>query len=135
MEFFPVLARAKDGSFVVKGLGDESNPSDIVLKLEGVDLSRVNHDLGSSIGSKGSYEYFKVISNSGERNYASLEVPTLQESKHQSWYSLEKETIIPDRILMYGPGFAFVVMPWTLGAGLGGVLVFGLIFRRDRTLE
>jgi len=73
-----------------------------------------------------------VLEHTPELTHVTLQVPTLHDSKVQGWYSVRSGQVIPDKMLSYGPGFAFVVIPLSLAAGVVSVLAFALIVRPRR---
>jgi len=97
------------------------------------EVTLINKQLRDSISSAGSHEYFSILNQNGKQPLdISVEVPTAHDSKSKGWYRIESGQIIPQKILFYGPGFAFMVIPWTLGAGLLTSLSFIFITRKLR---
>ncbi|MAT70444.1 MAG: hypothetical protein CMJ58_13075 [Planctomycetaceae bacterium] len=116
---FPVLAQTDDGEYVairVYELADA--PVTLVASLDDLPLAKVNQDLRNSIDAGGDHEYFRVERQPSGRLLASLEEPTTHDAKLQGWYEIDKGAVRPQRVLHYGPGLAFEVMPWILAAGI-----------------
>ena len=133
VKYFPVLAHSPDGRYFVANLGDQSEEEQFVKSIENINESMINRDLCKSIGWDGYYPYFQILSKSAGVFHVSLEMPTLRDSKRKGWYFIQDGKILPERILSYGPGFAFLVMPCTFLVGLGGVMIFSLFVRRKKS--
>jgi hypothetical protein len=127
--YFPVLARTADGKYVAAPMGELPSGTILVLSVTRDEERKINRDLGKSIDRAGEYRYFEVLSEEHDAMNVSLEVPTISESKRKGWYSMKRGSIEPQNIVSYGPGFAFLVLPWTLLAGLGAVAVCRLVVR------
>ena len=131
---FPVLVRGSDGTFAPATLGHM--PSDSVAVTSGFDDPAINRDLNARIGSKANYKFFQVLHRTPDVTRVTLEVPTMKDSKLQSWYDIRGSEIIPQKMMRYGPGFAFFVLPPSLLCGLVVVGIFAVFIRpkmRDET--
>lgn len=127
--YFPVLARTADGKYVAAPMGELPSGAILVLLVTRDEEEKINRDLRNSIDGAGERRFFEVLSEEHEVVNVSLEVPTNRERKKKGWYAMKRGSIEPQKIVSYGPGFAFLVMPWTLLAGLGAVAVCRLVVR------
>jgi hypothetical protein len=100
-----------------------------VLSFDQSNEEQINRDLRKSIEWDSDYRFFEIYKEENGAVFASIESPTLKNSKTKGWYSIENGVIVPERILIYGPGFALFVAPLSLSAGCLGVIVYMLIFR------
>jgi len=131
-KFFPVLARSADGKYLAAQLEDLPIGAVLVYSVTREEEKKINRDLCDSIGWAGDYRYFRVLTEEEGTIQVSLEVPTTHDSKIKGWYVLKQGSIIPQRIVKYGPGFAFIVMPWTVLASLTGVAIYLVLVRRKK---
>lgn len=132
--FFPVLVRSDDGKYLAARSNDIPKGSKFVLSVARGDEERINRDLRASVGATGNYRFFQVLGEEGGATQVVLEEPTTRDRMLKGWYSLKAGTLTPQKILTYGPGFAFEVIPWSLMVGATSVVVFlGLVvrFRRE----
>ena len=118
---FPVLVKASssDSKFAIGSLNDPGSPPPVVSGLSDDVLSRINADLRTLISTNQfAHNYFTITRQ--ELNFVdvALEVPTINDSMTKTWYQIREGRIIPKKWIRYGPGFAFLVMPWTLVAGV-----------------
>jgi len=132
---FPVLCQTEDGQYVVTRLGYVPADAAIVVAVNQDIEDDANRDLRASVGSPGEYRFFRILENQNGVVRVSLELPTNQDVRVKGWYSLENGQVVPERLLSYGPGMAFVVMPWTLLAGLVGVGLFVLLMKRKKAAK
>ncbi|HEX3602227.1 MAG TPA: hypothetical protein VHU84_18885 [Lacipirellulaceae bacterium] len=132
LDEFPVLVRDRLGKYSVDSLGKISMDNTIVTN--NFDSSAINRDLNRSIGGSGDHTYFQIVSQTPEATSISLEFPTLHDSKLQGWYDIRQGKVFPTKEMLYGPGFAFLVMPWSFAAGLVAAILFWLIFRPRRSV-
>ena len=132
-DFFPILARSNEGKYIVARFRDLPIGTTLVSSVSREDEEKINRDLCNSIGWSGYYRYFQVLADENGALHVSLEVPTTHDSKVKGWYTLKQGSITPQRIVRYGPGFAFIVMPWTLVAGLVGVALYLVLIRRKKS--
>ena len=133
-DYFPVLAQDTEGKYVVARLGEIPPETKLVSTVAKTDEEKINLDLRSSIGVTSDYRYFQVLSEERGITQILLEVPTTHDSRTKGWYSLKDDHLTPQKMVSYGPGFAMLIIPWTIGAGFAGVLLFCLVFRRGRKI-
>lgn len=129
---FPVLVRGADGVFAPASLG--AIPPDSLVVTSSLDNPAINRDLNTMINSNADYKFFEVLDRTSDRTRVSLEVPTTRNTKLQTWYDIADNQIFPQKIMSYGSGFAFLVLPFTSACGLATVLVFGLIVRPKKKI-
>ena len=127
---FPVLTRGSDGIFAPASLGHM--PSGSVVVTSGLDDPAINRDLSARIGLNRDHEFFRVLERSGDLTRVTLEVPTLRDSRIQSWYDVVGDQVVPRKIMRYGPGFAFAVIPVSAACGIAAVASFWLVVRPKR---
>ncbi|MEY2562281.1 MAG: hypothetical protein QOH88_474 [Verrucomicrobiota bacterium] len=125
---FPVLVRDSSGTYSTAPL--EAVPEGSSIVTADFDQTAINRDLNASVGSSAGYDFFRVLAQTPHGTSVSLEVPMLRDSKLQTWYEISDGHVLPKQILRYGPGFAFVVLPWAAACGLAAAVVFALIIRR-----
>lgn len=126
----PVLGREANGKYTVASLEEVTKGIEICTVIPREDEAKINQDLRELVQGHGDHRYFQVLSEEGAVMHVSLEEPTKHDSMWKSWYSLENGVLTPERVLSYGPGFAFVGMHWNLLAGLVTVVIFHLVVRR-----
>ncbi|MCL4692913.1 MAG: hypothetical protein KJ060_10445 [Candidatus Hydrogenedentes bacterium] len=137
---FPILVRTLDGNgpFAVANYGEQDSDDRIVVDFDNVDPETVKRDLNllSHHGEHAS-EYFAIVNRGADFIEVSLRVPEDSESKCVGWYRVQQGAILPQRILAYGPGFAFDVMKISLVVGstcAAIVLASGIFWiRRSQT--
>lgn len=132
---FPVLYRAENGRFVAGLLGHPPSGAKIVLALGEGDEDRANNDLRDSLGWTGEYQFFRVLERQEGVDRVSLEFPTNQAAKLKGWYSLNEDGVVPEHIISYGPGFAFAILPWSMGSGVIGLGVFCIVVKRRKAVQ
>ncbi|MEO7345462.1 MAG: hypothetical protein ABIZ49_00410 [Opitutaceae bacterium] len=130
-DIFPLLA-LKNGKYIVTGQQTAEGAA-IVTSVSRPEEKKINRDLSDLVGQNHNYRWFRILEESGDVIRVSLEAPTGKESKRKGWYTLSHGLITPERIVYYGPGFAFFVMPWALGVGTTGVVIYYLLVRRLRS--
>jgi len=128
---FPVLVRLPDLSFASASLGEL--PLDAVIVTDFFDEIAINEALNASIGSTGHYRFFQVLERDSDVTRVSLEVPTVKDSKLRGWYDIRGTEVVPRRIMLYGPGFAFVVFPVSVVCGLVVASLFAFCVRPQRS--
>jgi hypothetical protein len=131
-KWFPVLVRSASGKFGVGSLGDLPDGTQMVTVVRAEEESRINQDLCSSISRPDGYRYFQILSEHEGAIQVSVEVPTQKDSMRKGWYSIRNGSITPERILSYGPGFAFLVIPWSFGAGIVATVLYLALVRRRK---
>jgi hypothetical protein len=124
---FPVLVRGADRVFALATLGDIPTGSAIVTN--GFDDPAINRDLNARISSKGDHKFFQVLGRTSNVTRVTLEVPTTRDSMLKTWYDIRDDQVIPQRIMRYGPGFAFLVIPLSTACGIATVLIFAIFIR------
>lgn len=133
-DYFPILAHDSSDHTVyrvVKWL-DLSNSAPVTAINE-IDEDKINRQLTASVSTRPSrYRYFRILKRVDNRLDVSLEIPTLQDARTRGWYRIENGVVLPQRIMAYGPGFAFVVMPFSIMAGVAAVFLFRFVTRRYR---
>jgi hypothetical protein len=129
---FPVLARSPEGAYIVAYLDTVPAGVRLVQAVSRADEKKINRDLCDGLGWSGEYRYFRVLAEGPAATEVSLEVPTTRNRKTQSWYALRDGAIIPQRMLLYGPGFAFIVMQWSAGVGVACIIIYLLLVRRRK---
>ena len=132
----PLLAR-KDGKYVEHR---QFEGSTVVTVVNRADEALINRELSDSIGYKGEYRWFQVLEEKDGVMHVSLEAPYAKEGKRKGWYALHDGEITMERIVYYGPGFAFYVLPWTLGVGALCTLIYFIAvhtweWRRDAAAQ
>jgi hypothetical protein len=132
MHIFPVIIRSEDGRFGIADFADVRGTSKCVTEFGSGDEEAINRDLNASKGFSGTYRWFQLTHIENGVSEVSLEFPSGADAKTQSWYRIRHGVIEPDRFLCYGPGFAYLVMPWSFAAGLGGLVVYLLVVRPKR---
>ena len=132
LHIFPVIIRSEDGRFRIADFADVKGTAKCVTKFSSGDEEAVNRDLNASKGFSGAYRWFQLTHIENGVTEVSLEFPSGEDGKTQSWYRIRNGVIEPDRFLCYGPGFAYLVMPWSFAAGLGGLVVYLLVVRPKR---
>jgi hypothetical protein len=121
--FFPLLA-IKDGKYVVTGQRAAEGAT-VVTSISRRDEQKINRDLCGLLPFKDYYyPWFTVLEEKDGVVRVSLEAPTGKESKRMGWYSLKEGVITMEQILYYGPGFAYIVLPWSMAAGIIALVVF-----------
>jgi hypothetical protein len=130
---FPVLVRGSDGIFAPATLGHM--PPESVVVTSGLDEPAINRDLNARIDSKGDYKFFQVLERTSDVTRVTLEVPTMKDSKLQSWYDIRGSEVLPQKIMRYGPGFAFFVIPPTALCGLALVGIFAIFVRPKKRIR
>lgn len=130
---FPVLIRRADGIYSTAALG--SIPTGSVLVTSGLDDSAINRDLNARINLNTNYKHFKVLGRTADITHVTLEVPTMQDSKFQCWYDIRGGEVIPQKIVSYGPGFAFLVIPPTTLCGLALATIFAVFVRPKKNIR
>ena len=126
---FPVLARSPDGKYVACRLSELPTGVLPVTSISREKEQEINRNLCDSIGWNGYHRYFQVLTEENGLIQVSLEVPTLHDSKTVGWYAIQQGSIIPQRIVSYGPGFAFIAMFWTFIASLFGIAILRVFIR------
>lgn len=128
---FPVLVQSIDHRYHVSTFGDILEPSKLVTAISTNDQFKINEDLRRSIENSGSYQYFKILADENGQMTVEVEVPTIHDSVKKGWYSISAGRITPLRMVTYGPGFAFLVLPPAFL--LGAICLFGytILFRRE----
>lgn len=124
---FPVLVRESSGRFATARL--LRIPPGAVIVTSGFDEGAINSDLNAAIGAPGHHKFFKVREDSPDKIRVTLEVPTRHNSRLQSWYTVHNGVVVPERIMRYGPGFAFATIPLTAGFGIAAVVLFVIFVR------
>ena len=124
----PVLAML-NGKYVVRRQGGEEGAT-VVTSVTRSDERKINRDLCDLIGWDGYYPWFQILDEKDGVVHVSLETPTLRDSKRKGWYSIQNGAITLERVLFYGPGFAFIVLPWAVAAGIACVVIFWLLIRK-----
>ena len=133
-DYFPILAHSPSDQLVylVVRWRDISN-SVPVTAINKIDEGEINKQLTASISTEPSrYKYFCILDRTENRIDVSLEIPSLQDSRTRSWYRIQNGVVLPQKIMTYGPGFAFVVIPFTLLAGIAAVFLFRVVTKRFR---
>lgn len=137
---FPILVRTLDGNgpFAVANYGEQDSDDRIVIDFDNVDTIAINRDLSlASDNTERVSEYFAIVDRGADYVDLSLRVPVDSESKCVGWYRVQQGAIVPQRILAYGPGFAFDVMKisLTVGATCAAIVLASGIFwiRRSHT--
>ncbi len=130
---FPVLVRGSDGIFAAAPLGQM--PADSTIVTSGFDEAAINKDLNARISSTASYKWFKVLERTSDATHVRLEVPTTRDSMLKSWYEIKDGQIIPQKIVRYGPGFAFFVILPTALCGLAVVGIFAIFVRPKKKMR
>jgi hypothetical protein len=131
-ERFPVLMQSVNNQGVYSiGHLDDSPQLHVVAGFTKEALEQINSDLRSRISTNSfAHDYFSVKKYGDGYIDVELEVPTLHDSMSKSWYRIQDGKVIPQRRVRYGPGFAFIVMPWTLLAGAISALIVTVLLRR-----
>ena len=132
--YFPLLGHGEkeSGTYRVIYFRDLAGGRPVTQVSE-ADLDDINRQLDATVSSTPSkYPYFQILSRHGHSLDVSLEVPTVRDSRTKGWYRIDGGAITPQRIMTYGPGFAFVVMPFILLAGVISAILFRLATRRIR---
>ncbi|MES2697687.1 MAG: hypothetical protein V4773_29760 [Verrucomicrobiota bacterium] len=124
----PLLA-LKDGKYIVTGQS-RAEGATVVTSVSRTDEKKINRDLCDQIGLKSDHAWFQVLEEKDGVTHVSLEAPTEGDSKRKGWYSLHRGEITLERIVYYGPGFAFLVLPWSIAAGVLGLVLYKIIAHR-----
>ncbi|HBG28918.1 MAG: hypothetical protein A2Y10_16575 [Planctomycetes bacterium GWF2_41_51] len=113
---FPILIKshADDKNYRIISFSEIAPDTPIVTEVDEEDLTKINNDLRSTILGHISRRYFEIIDKGSDYIDVSLEKPTTHDSMLKGWYRIQDKKIIPQKVLMYGPGFAFVAMSPTL---------------------
>lgn len=134
---FPIVVIATNASpaYQIAWLNKLTPEQAAVTILSSGIVDNINRDLRLSVSTNDfQYSYFKILATKGNDTDVSLEVPTTHESKHRTWYRIRNDTIIPQREMQYGPGFAFFVIPFTALAGLASMGMMSLLINRLKKL-
>ena len=124
----PVLVQAEEGKYLCIR-SDEVSPSmNRVLWVNSSNLDQINADLSESIRRETVFPYVKIRSSEG----FSLEVPTRSESKQIVWYEMKKGRLIATQRLLYGPGYAFVVLGAVVVCSLFSLALLTIFVRPSR---
>jgi hypothetical protein len=141
-EYFPVLSLStNDNSAFIISRWKDRESAKFVTNLDDHQVDEINKQLLSTVTdtpSKYKIKYFKIVKRTDSYVDVSLEVPTLHESHTRGWYRIQDNAIAPQRFLSYGPGFAFIVMPLTVLAGICCSVVFRIcvvIYNKRKTTE
>ncbi len=139
-EYFPVLMQSADNDGIFStGYLDYTSQLHVVTEITKEDLAKINSDLRSRISTNSfARDYFSIKRQEDSFIDVALEVPTLHDSMSKSWYRIQDGKVLPQRRVRYGPGFALVVLPWTLLAGLLSSLIVSRLIRLiwpNKTME
>ena len=131
---FPVLAHGTSDQSVYRVIRWQDISNSVpVTTINEIDEGEINRQLRASISTKPSrYKYFRILDRAENRIDVSLEIPTFHESRTRSWYRIEDGVVLPQKMMTYGPGFAFVVLPFSLMAGAAAVFLFRVVTKRFR---
>jgi hypothetical protein len=124
---FPILVRDQEAVFAAAML--DQVPSDSVAVTSGFDETSINKDLNARIANNGDFKFFRVLERTSDVTGVTLIFPTTADARIQSWYDIRGGVIIPQRIMSYGPGFAFVVIPPSVLCGLAVAGIFAICIR------
>lgn len=127
-DIVPLLA-LRNGKHVVTGQSGAEGAT-IVTSVTRDDEKRINRDLCDLIGWDGYYRWFQILEEKDGVVRVSLEAPTRKDSKRKGWYSIHNGSIRPERLVYYGPGFAFVGLPWNCAAGIACAVIYWLLVRK-----
>lgn len=130
--YFPVLVYSAGSGYSVASLGQI--PPDSALVTTDFDQAAINKDLNALIASSDDYKFFQVLDRTSDVTSVTLEMPTRRDRKLQGWYDVHDGQVRPRKVMLYGPGFAFFVIPLTVACGVATVLIF-LKFVRPRGQE
>jgi len=131
-EYFPVLVHSTDDEreFTSRYLSNTT----FQPVVEGITkdvLPKINADLRSLISTNSfKHDYFVIMEQNPVYTDVMLEVPTLHDSMSKSWYRIQDGKIIPQKSVRYGPGFAFLVIPWTFFSGLLAAVIAMITIRK-----
>lgn len=128
-QHFPVLVRLDNGKgiYAVASYSEIHSEAPVVTEVTEADLPQINRDLAGGAGvGRANSNYFQVVDRGNDYLDVRLEAPAAHESKCVGWYRIRGSTILPQRILAYGPGFAFEVLRINLIVGIGCSLLFVL---------
>jgi len=120
-QYFPVLSHTENNSAFGITRWKDKESAELVTVIEDDQIYEINRQLLSLVTttpSKYKKKYFKIIERTDSYVDVSLEVPTLHESHTKGWYRVQDNIITPQRFLSYGPGFAFITIPFSLLAGI-----------------
>ena len=129
---FPILVRDQEAVFAAAILNQV--PSDSVAVTSGFDETAINKDLNTQIENKGDFKFFRVLERTSDVTRVTLIFPTTADARIQGWYDIRGGEIIPRKIMSYGPGFAFVVIPPSVLCGVAMAGVFA-IFARPKKIR
>ncbi len=124
---FPILVQDQEALFAAAMLNQV--PSNSVAVTSGFDETAINKDLNTLIANKGDFKFFRVLERTSDVTRVTLIFPTTADARIQSWYDVRGGEIIPQRIMSYGPGFAFVVIPPSVLCGLAVAGIFAMCVR------
>ena len=129
-DYFPILSHATNENSVFEiSRWKDRESAKFVTNLDDHQLDEINRQLLLTVTdtpSKYKSKYFKIINRTDSYVDVSLEVPTLHESLTKGWYRIQGDLITPQRFLSYGAGFAFIVIPFTVLAGICCSILFNV---------
>lgn len=128
LSHFPVIARLPDSSYCWSKLGDPVNNS--VFVTNDFPEDAINRDLAVQAGWQNGYKYFHVLNHDAHTTSLSLEIPRRADGKYQAWYEVTDGRIVPKKVMVYGPGFAFTIIPPMALCGLAVAFIFAKLVRR-----
>jgi hypothetical protein len=141
-DYFPILSYATDenSAFEISRWKDRESTK-FVADLDDNQVEEINRQLLLTVTDtpeKYKVKYFKIIDRTDSYVDVSLQVPTLHESHTRGWYRIQNNKITPQRYLSYGPGFAFITIPFTLLTGICCSVLFTvgvIIYNKRRKTE
>jgi len=128
--FFPYLKVTSQGKFIASVPSYPVSGAKLVTTVTKADEEKINRDLNDSVGG-GSYRFFQVLSQESDLTQVSLEYPTVKDAKKRGWYSIRQGSVTPEKILSYGSGFAFLVLPLTIICGFIGCAIYRSLVKKS----
>lgn len=131
LDYFFILTRSEKGEIEETAYPQLTSSSNIVTPRSSSELDQINQSLWN-LRFTGDFKhaYFKILEEDSSSMSVSLELPTLKDSMSKYWYRIEGGRAYPQKVLRYGPGFAFVVIPLSVFIGLLCTVFFYFLFKK-----
>ncbi|HXJ12183.1 MAG TPA: hypothetical protein VNH19_07910 [Candidatus Limnocylindrales bacterium] len=120
--WFPILVRYPGPLYSCAQL--RNVPDNCVIVTDEFPVAIINRDLQQINDSSSNHTYFRVLSQTTNTTFVTLEVPPRAEGKIQGWYEITNGQVIPRKVLNLGIGFAYELVPFVFGCGFLAVFLF-----------